>query len=187
VESGVRDQREVAEKMLFYYERQREAKEESKQLVTPMAEAAPVKTSSDEVIELLKDASSSFLKEISPEESKPAPEKQVTEKPATEKPAPSEKKQFYTRPPQKKAKPVQNAKKAETGLEFTHDMQEFLKQTFAEKEAKKAPEAGTNESDLDLATKVLWQIAEDATKLLVKEKPPLDGLEDAEVEEVEEA
>ncbi len=180
VESGVRDQREVAERMLLYYERQREAKDESKRLVAPTAEAAPVKTSSDEVIELLKDASSSFLKEIAPEEIKPA-----TEKPAPEKPAPSEKKQVYTRPVQKKAKPVQEAKRTETGLEFTHDMQEFLKQTFAEKEAREAPKAGTDESDLDLATKVLWQIAEDATKLLLKEKPPLDGLEDAEVEEVE--
>jgi len=42
-----------------------------------------------------------------------------------------------------------------------------------------------DESDLDLATKVLWQIAEDATKLLVKDSTPLDGLKNAEAEEVE--
>jgi len=82
VESGVRDQREVAERMLFYYERQREAKEEEKQVVVATAEVASVKTSSDDIIELLKDASSSFLKEIAPEESKPV----------TAKPVPTEKK-----------------------------------------------------------------------------------------------
>jgi hypothetical protein len=61
----------------------------------------------------------------------------------------------------------------------------FLQQTFAEKEAKETTVKEADESDLDLATKVLWQIAEDATKLLVKESTPLDGLKNAEAEEVE--
>ena len=170
VESGVRDQREVAERMLFYYERQREAKDEEKQVVVATAEAASVKTSSDDVIELLKDASSSFLKEIAPEESKPV----------TAKPAPKEKRLVS-----KEKKTAPKEKKPEAGLEFTHDMLGFLQQTFAEKEAKETTVKDADESDLDLATKVLWQIAEDATKLLVKESTPLDGLKDAEAEEVE--
>jgi len=178
VESGVRDQREVAEKMLFYYERQREAKEE-KQVVVATAEVASVKTSSDDVIELLKDASSSFLKEIAPEESKPVPNKPIQ----------SEEKQVYTRPIQKtiqkKKKLDSEEKKPEAGLEFTHDMLGFLQQTFAEKEAKENTVKEADESDLDMATKVLWQIAEDATKLLVKESTPLKSLKNAEAEEVE--
>ena len=178
VESGVRDQREVAEKMLFYYERQREAKEE-KQVVVPTAEVASVKPSSDDVIELLKDASSSFLKEIAPEESKQVPIK----------PIPSEEKQVYKRPIQKtiqkKKKLDSEEKKPEAGLEFTHDMLGFLQHTFAEKGAKENTVKEADESDLDLATKVLWQIAEDATKLLVKESTPLKSLKDAEAEEVE--
>jgi len=162
VESGVRAQRDVAEKVLFYNERQREEKEEVKPAINPETQAVVNEESSKEVIELLKDASSSFLKEIAPEEE-----------------------------PKMVAAPKENAvpKKtvAEPNLEFTHDMLGFLQQTFAEKGAKARPKPEEDETDLDLATKVLWQIADDATKLLVKEKVPPDSLSDAEAEEVKEA
>jgi len=162
VESGVRAQRDVAEKVLFYNERQREEKEEVKPAINPETQAVVNEESSKEVIELLKDASSSFLKEIAPEEE-----------------------------PKMVAAPIENAAPkdtaAEPSLEFTHDMLGFLQQTFAEKGAKARPKPKEDETDLDLATKVLWQIADDATKLLVKEKVPPDSLSDAEAEEVKEA
>ncbi|MFH2110301.1 MAG: type II/IV secretion system ATPase subunit [Candidatus Bathyarchaeota archaeon] len=162
VESGVRAQRDVAEKVLFYNERQREDKEEAKLVVKPEVQAVVNEESSKEVIELLKDASSSFLKEIAPEE-----ESKVIAAP--------------------KEKAAPKKKTVEPSLEFTHDMLGFLQQTFAEKDTKSHPEPEGDESELDLATKVLWQIADDATKLLVKEKVPLDSLTDAEAEEVKEA
>ena len=156
VESGVRAQRDVAEKVLFYNERQREEKEEAKSAVKPEVQAVISEESSKEVIELLKVASSSFLKELTPTEElkeEAAPKKKIVE----------------------------------PSLEFTHDMLGFLQQTFAEKNAKAHPEPEGDESELDLATKVLWQLADDATKLLVKEKVPLDSLTDAEAQEVKEA
>jgi len=156
VESGVRAQRDVAEKVLFYNERQREEKDEAKSVVKPEAQAVISEESSKEVIELLKVASSSFLKELTPTEElkeEAAPKKKIVE----------------------------------PSLEFTHDMLGFLQQTFAEKDAKAHPEPEGDESELDLATKVLWQLADDATKLLVKEKVPLDSLTDAEAQEVKEA
>jgi flagellar protein FlaI len=162
VESGVRAQRDVAEKVLFYNERQREEKEEAKPAVKPEVQAVINEESSKEVIELLKDASSSFLKELAPEE---------------------EPKLIAT--PKEKAAPKK--KEVQPNLEFTHDMLGFLQQTFAEKDAKAQPEPEGDESELDLATKVLWQLADEATKLLVKEKAPLDSLTDTEAEEVKEA
>jgi len=162
VESGVRAQRDVAEKVLFYNERQREEKEEAKPAVKPEVQAVINEESSKEVIELLKDASSSFLKELAPEE-----EPKVIAAP--------------------KEKAAPKKKEVQPNLEFTHDMLGFLQQTFAEKDAKAQPEPEGDESELDLATKVLWQLADEATKLLVKEKAPLDSLTDAEAEEVKEA
>lgn len=156
VESGVRAQRDVAEKVLFYNERQREEKEEAKSAVKPEVQAVISEESSKKVIELLKDASSSYLKELAPDDK-----------------------------PKEKTAPIK--KEVQPNLEFTHDMLGFLQQTFAEKNAKAQPEPEGDESELDLATKVLWQLADDATKLLVKEKMPLDSLTDAEAEEVKEA
>jgi len=178
VESGVRDQSEVAEKILAYYNRQRDRKtkgeeteeEEEEFLVTHDEDTK-------DIIDMLKDASSSMLEDIVAQPSQEhEPERTGIEE------------QMEVTEPEPELEPLEPEVLDEVPMNELAEP-EALEQEVLETELKDEPSTindlvNEQEMELDFATKVLWELAKDASQLAV-DKKLTDDAHEAEVEEAQ--
>ena len=170
VESGVKKQRDVAEKTLSYYTRIREEKTQSKKIV--IRENLPEIEKQEEIIDLLKDASSSMLDDIvsfrqeNVKEMRKAEETVVSSQLDTKKEMPGAGENAVVSSPQDTKKEIRKAEKKEESI----DLSELMDRT--------------KESELDFATKMLWELTQDASQLAL-EKEDVDKTKKKRVKEVE--
>jgi flagellar protein FlaI len=158
VESGVKKQREVAEKTLSYYTHAREGKSQPKKIVTQ--EPGSMKEKQEEVIDLLKDASSSMLDDLV----------SLNQEPVKETPKPVE-------PVKETRKPVEPVKETRKPVE----LKTVSRQKNAEKEARRVEKeersldlnelmSRDKESELDFATEMLLELTQDASQLALQKE-----------------
>ncbi len=174
VESGVRNQTAVAEKILSYYNRQRiqkaniETREEVEEVPVPREEEAP------DIIDMLKDASSSLLEDIV---AQPSPEQEPE---PTENGEPAE----APEPETPELEPME-PEASEDGLTEPEAPEQGLLETELEDEPSTINDlVDEEETELDFATKVLWELAQDASRIVI-DKKIADDEHEAELEEVQ--
>ena len=178
VESGVRNQSEVAEKILAYYNRQRDRKtkgeeteeEEEEFLVTQDEDAK-------DIIDMLKAASSSMLEDI------------VAQPSQEHEPELNEiKEQVEALEPEPELEPLEPEVLDESPMnertEPEAPEQEVLETELKDESSTINDLVNEQETELDFATKVLWELAKDASQLAV-DKKMTDDAHEAEVEEAQ--
>ncbi len=178
VESGVRNQSEVAEKILYYYNRQREQKTGGVK-TEEKEEDLPVLQEEDatDIIDMLKDASSSMLEDI------------VAQPYTEQEPEPTEiEEQVEAMEPEPELEPVEPEVSDEAPMNEPTEP-EVAEQEVLETELKDEPSTINDlvteqETELDFATKVLWELAKDASQLAVDKKMS-DDAHEAEAEEAQ--
>ena len=160
VESGVRNQSEVAEKILYYYNRQRDQKANGEKKTEVEEAPVPQEKEATDIIDMLRDASSSMLEDLV---AQPYPEQEpdlteIEEKVKALEPEPSE------------LDPIEPEAPEEEHTEPESPVQVILK-TEREDEPSTINDLVTEqETELDFATKVLWELAKDASQLVIDKK-----------------
>jgi len=157
VESGVRDQSEVAEKILSYYNRQRNQRTNDKKKRAIEKVPIPQEEETADIIDMLKDASSSMLEDIVSQLSSEheAESHEIEDEPEVPEPEVPELRQ---------TEPV--GLKPE-GLEPVLDDESSTINDLVKEQ----------ETELDFATKVLWELAKDASQLVIDKKMTEDAPE----------
>ncbi len=179
VESGVRNQSDVAEKILSYYNRQRDQKTSGEKETE--VEEAPVlrEEEAGDIIDMLKDASSSMLEDI------------VAQPSTEQEPEPTRiEKQMEVLEPEPESEPME-PEVSDEAPENELTEPEASKQEILEKELGDEPSTLSDlvkdqETELDFATKVLWELAQDASQLVI-DKKLTDDAHEAEAEEVQQS
>jgi len=157
VESGVRDQSEVAEKILSYYNRQRNQRTNDKKKRAIEKVLIPQEEETADIIDMLKDASSLMLEDIvsQPSSEHEAESHEIEDEPEVPEPEVPELRQ---------TEPV--GLKPE-GLEPVLDDESSTINDLVKEQ----------ETELDFATKVLWELAKDASQLVIDKKMTEDAPE----------
>jgi len=169
VESGVRDQKEVAEKILSYYNRQRDQRTNGKKKRKKEEVPAPQEEETADIIDMLKDASSSMLEDIVAQ----PPSEHETESHAVEdEPEVPELRLTEPEAPEPEA-PELGLTEPEVPEPELDDEPSTLNDLVKEQE-----------TELDFATKVLWELAQDASQLVIDKKMTKDAPE-VDAEEVQ--
>ena len=159
VESGVRNQSEVAEKILSYYNRQRDQKANGKKKAERIEAPVPQEEETADIIDMLKDASSSMLEDIV---SQPSLEQEIGSHEIEEGPEVPESEVAEPDVPE----PV------------------ILEQELDDEPSTLNDLVNEQEIELDFATKVLWELAQDASQLVIDKKNTEDASE-VDAEEVQ--
>jgi flagellar protein FlaI len=170
VESGVRNQSEVAEKILSYYNRQRDQKANGKKKAERVEAHVPQEEETVDIIDMLKDASSLMLKDIV---AQPSLEQEIESHEIEEGPDLLEL-EFDDEP------------SLEQEIE-SHEIEEgpdLLELEFDDEPSTLIDLVDEQETELDFATKVLWELAQDASQLVIDKKITKDAPE-VDAEEVQ--
>jgi flagellar protein FlaI len=176
VESGVRKQSEVAEKILYYYNRQRDQKANGKR--KPEVEEAPAPPREEEatdIIDMLRDASSSMLEDIvaqplTEQESEPTEVEEQME-------------ELEPEPESEPMEPEISDKTPENMLTEQEVPKQEILEELGDEPSTLSDLVKDQETELDFATKVLWELAQDASQLVI-DKKLTDDAHEAEAEEV---
>jgi flagellar protein FlaI len=218
VESGIRDQSEVAEKILSYYNKQRVLKRNAKKKEEREAIPVPQEEEAADIIDMLKYASSSMLEEIVAkpaskqepeaneiEDKQEVPETNTFEQELTEPEVPeTDVSEQELTEPEVPETDVSEQELSEPEVPET-DVSELVltkpkvpeawlidseaSETSVEPKLDDEPSALNDlvkeqEAELDFATKVLLELAQDASKLVIDKKNVKDAAE-IEAEEVQ--
>jgi flagellar protein FlaI len=174
VESGVRNQSEVAEKIFSYYNKQRDQRTNGEKKVEREEAPVPQEEETADIIDMLKDASSSMLEDLV---TQPYPEQEPKSHDIEEEPEVPE--------PE-----VPELELTEPGVSEPRLTEpEAPEQDFVEPELDDEPSTLNDlvkeqETELDFATKVLWELAQDASQLAMDKKNTED-VHEADAEEVQ--
>ena len=161
VKSGVRNQSEVAEKILSYYNRQRDQRMNGEKKVEREDVPVPQEEDTVDIIDMLKDASSSMLKDIV---AQPSLEQETESHEVEDEPEAPE--------PELTEPEVSELGLTEPELD---DEPSTLNDLVKEQE-----------TELDFATKVLWELAQDANQLAI-DKKMTEKASEVDAEEVQQA
>ena len=161
VKSGVRNQSEVAEKILSYYNRQRDQRTNGEKKVEREEVPVPQEEDAVDIIDMLKDASSSMLKDIV---AQPSLEQETESHEVEDEPEAPE--------PELTEPEVSELGLTEPELD---DEPSTLNDLVKEQE-----------TELDFATKVLWELAQDANQLAI-DKKMTEKASEVDAEEVQQA
>jgi len=174
VESGVRNQSEVAERILSYYNRQRDQRADGEKKTDVEEAPVPLEEEATDLIDMLKDASSSMLEDIvaqPPPEQEPGPV-EIEEQAEIDESEPSE-----LEPIELEAQEIEPAEPEVTE-------QDILEIGLEDELSTLNDLVKEQENELDFATKVLWELAQDASQL-VNDNKLTDDAHEAEAEEVQ--
>jgi len=160
VESGVSNQGEVAEKILSYYNRQRDQKANGKKKAERVEAPVPQEEETADIIDMLKDASSSMLEDIVAQPSSEHETESYAVEDEPEVPEPEVPELRLTEPE------IPEPEVPELGL---------TEPEVPEPELDDEPSTLNDlvkeqETELDFATKVLWELAQDASQLVIDKK-----------------
>jgi len=181
VESGVRNQSEVAEKILSYYNRQRDQRTNGEKKVEREEVPVPQEEEAIDIIDMLKDASSSMLEDIV---AYPSSEQETESLETEDGPGLPE--------PRLPEPGLPEPRLPEPGLpEPEVPEPEAPEQDFVEPELDDEPSTLNDlvkeqETELDFATKVLWELAQDANQLVI-DKKMTEKASEVDTEEVQKA
>ena len=166
IKSGVRNQSEVAEKILSYYNRQRNQRLNGEKKVEREEVPIPQEEEAVDIIDMLKDASSSMLKDIV---AQPSLEQEPESHEVEDEPKAPE--------PELTEPEVPELGLTEPGVPEPELDDEPSTLTDLVKE---------QETQLDFATKVLWELAQDANQLAI-DKKMTEKASEVDAEEVQQA
>jgi len=160
VESGIRNQSEVAEKILYYYNRQRGQKANGEKKAEVEEAPVPQEEEATDIIDMLRDASSSMLEDLvaQPYQEQEPELSEIEEKVKAFESEPSELEPTEPEAPEEE-----------------HTEPEVPEQVILETEHEEEPSTindlvNEQETELDFATKVLWELAKDASQLVIDKK-----------------
>jgi len=165
VESGVRNQGEVAEKILSYYNRQRDQRTNDKKKVKREEVPVPREEETADIIDMLKDASSSMFEDIV---AQPSSEQEPESHEIDEGPEVTE--------PEAPEPELTEPEGPELGLtepelpDLRHKEPEVPEPEFDDEPSTLNDLVKEQETELDFATKVLWELAQDASQLVIDKK-----------------
>ena len=165
VESGVRNQGEVAEKILSYYNRQRDQRTNDKKKVKREEVPVPREEETADIIDMLKDASSSMFEDIV---AQPSSEQEPESHEIDEGPEVTE--------PEAPEPELTEPEGPELGLtepelpDLRHKEPEVPEPEFDDEPSTLNDLVKEQEIELDFATKVLWELAQDASQLVIDKK-----------------
>ncbi|HUV53837.1 MAG TPA: type II/IV secretion system ATPase subunit [Candidatus Krumholzibacteriaceae bacterium] len=166
VESGVRNQSEVAEKILSYYNRQRNQRTNGEKKRKKEEVPVPQEEETADIIDMLKDTSSSMLEDIV---AQPSSEHETESHEVEDEPE------------------VPEPEVPEPGLTEPEVPEPGLTEPELDDEPSPLNDlVKEQETELDFATKVLWELAQDASQLVIDKKMTEDA-PGVDAEEVQQA
>ena len=173
VKSGVRDQSEVAEKILSYYNRQRDQKTNHKKKRKKEEVPVPQEEDTADIIDMLKDASSSMLEDIVAQPSSEQETETLEIEEELEVSEPEAPEDEHTEPdiPEPKL------------TEPEAPERDFVEPELDDESSTINDLVKEQEAELDFATKVLWELTKDASQLVIDKQKTKDAPE-VEAEEV---
>ena len=174
VESGVRDQSEVAEKIFSYYNRQRDQRTNDKKKRKKEEVPVPQEEETADIIDMLKDASSSMLEDIVAQPSSEHETESYAVEDEPEVPEPEVPELRLTEPE------IPEPEVPELGLTGP----EVPEPELDDEPSTLNDLVKEQEIELDFATKVLWELAQDASQLVIDKKMTEDAPE-VDAEEVQ--
>jgi flagellar protein FlaI len=167
VKSGVRDQSEVAEKILSYYNRQRDQKTNNKKKRKKEEVPVPQEEDTADIIDMLKDASSSMLEDIvaQPSSEQETETLEIEEEPEVSEPEAPEVEHTEPDIPEPKL------------TEPEAPERDFVEPKLDDESSTINDLVKDQEAELDFATKVLWELTKDASQLVIDKKKTKDAPE----------